>query len=142
MLAAIMLVTYIFYTVLLGVVISSLAQADPGRPAGRVSSVNRLFGLIGLTAGAVLGGTLVRVCGARRPVLGGRRTAGPDRAGAPPVHDPGNAVSRPPEAPPPPASDLDGRVPFGEPRPSQTPVDAFGSAASRWAGPWVGSPWW
>lgn len=67
-LAAVMLATYIFYTVLLGVAISSLMQRlIPDALRGRVSSVNRLFGLVGLTVGALLGGVLVRFFGLTGP---------------------------------------------------------------------------
>lgn len=106
----------LFYTVLLGVVISSLAQrlipdalrgaGEQRQPALRPDWPDRR------RAARRDPGPGIR---ARRPVLGGRRPAGPDCAGTPPVHDPGNAVSTPPEAPPPPVT-LMGAVPFGEPQ--------------------------
>lgn len=62
-LAGILLAAYIFYTVLSGVVISSILQRlIPDNLRGRVSSVNRLFGLLGLAAGALLGGVLSQLC--------------------------------------------------------------------------------
>lgn len=67
-----MLALYIFYAVVWNVVTVSLRQAIvPDRMLGRVSSAYRLFGLIGLALGALLGGFLARGLGLTAPFWAG-----------------------------------------------------------------------
>lgn len=68
----VMLALYIFYAVVWNVVTVSLRQAIvPDRMLGRVSSAYRLFGLIGLALGALLGGFLARGLGLTAPFWAG-----------------------------------------------------------------------
>ena len=68
----VMLALYIFYAVVWNVVTVSLRQAiAPDRMLGRVSSAYRLFGLIGLALGALLGGFLASSLGLTAPLWAG-----------------------------------------------------------------------
>ena len=68
----VMLALYIFYAVVWNVVTVSLRQAiAPDRMLGRVSSAYRLFGLIGLAFGALLGGFLASGFGLTAPFWAG-----------------------------------------------------------------------
>lgn len=67
---ALALAAYIAHAVVWNVLaVSVRQQVVPGALLGRVSAVNRLLSLLGLTAGAVLGGTLASVLGLRAPFL-------------------------------------------------------------------------
>lgn len=68
------LAAYIFYAVVWNVAAASLTQRlIPDNLRGRVGSVNRLLGLSGLTAGALLGGMLAASLGLAAPfwIVGG-----------------------------------------------------------------------
>lgn len=67
-LVAVMLAAYIFYTVVWGVAVASTAQRlVPDELRGRAGSVNRLMGLLGMAAGSLLGGVIVKVWGVVAP---------------------------------------------------------------------------
>lgn len=76
---AIAMATYIAHAVVWNVMAASVHQrATPARMMGRVGSVSRLLGLIGLTAGALAGGLLASAFGYRTPFA----VAGEDGPGA------------------------------------------------------------
>jgi len=65
---AIALATYIAHAVVWNIMAASVRQrATPAQMMGRVASVSRLLGLLGLTAGAVAGGLLASAFGYRTP---------------------------------------------------------------------------
>ncbi len=67
---AIALAAYIAHAVVWNIMAASIRQrATPARVMGRVGSVSRLLGLIGLTVGAAAGGVLASALGYRTPFM-------------------------------------------------------------------------